>query len=87
MNTNPIPLVPDEPLVPLDPEVPELPELPEVPDVPDEPLIDVPLTVNDPEILTCVKLICNGLSEPSPASIVCKVLVKPVALLVIFKRP
>jgi hypothetical protein len=59
--------------LPLEPEVPDEPELPEVPLVPEEPdepdvppVITVPLTEKLPEILTCVKLICNGELSPSP---------------------
>ena len=92
-----LPDEPDVPLVPLVPDVPELPEVPlepdepdvpEVPAVPDvEPVICEPFKKNEPEILTSVKLICNGELSPSPVWIVCNVFVKPLALSAIFNKP
>jgi len=60
----PLPLEPEVPDVPLVPDEPEIPDVPDEPDVP--PVIVTPLTEKLPEILTCVKLICNGELSPSP---------------------
>ena len=64
LKVKPLPLEPDVPDVPLVPELPFCPDVPEVPDV--APVITIPLTEKLPEILTCVKLICNGELSPSP---------------------
>ena len=85
-----LPLLPEVPLEPLLPDVPEEPELPLVPDVPEEPVcpdIGEPFTNKLPEILTSVKLICNGEFVPLPACTVCNVFVNPFVLSVIFNNP